>query len=320
MPVLNDWRAAHEVLAGLDSAFAAKEDTLSILLVDDGSTETIPTDFAQGPYRKIGEISILKLKKNLGHQRALAAGLCHLAGKSGSARIEGIVVMDADGQDDPSDAVRLVDAFEGMGGTGAPIIFAERTRRSESLVFRLGYRGYRFLHLVLTGRGINLGNFSLIPWSWLDAVTAEPLLWNHYAASIVGSNLPSTMIPTKRRSRVVGKSSLNYVALIIHGLSAFSCYKEIIGVRLLVLSAIILVLSLTGIVVTIGLRLFTSLYLPGWTSLFAAILLVLTVQIFTLASNFTMQMVSMRSAQQFQPRRDYVWYVDGVRQLYRRKG
>jgi hypothetical protein len=88
---------------------------------------------------------------------------------------------------------------------------------------------------------------------------------------------------------------------------------------LLVISSILLLVSLIGIAAAIGLRLCTSFPLPGGIVLLAAILLVLTVQIFALASNFTMQIISMRSAQPFQPRRDYVWYVDGARPCYTRK-
>jgi len=311
-PVLDDWVSARELLSRLDSAFVPKADSVSILLVDDGSSEVPPDDFGEGPYTRLQEVAVLKLKKNLGHQRALAVGLCHIAEK---VPCDAIVVMDGDGEDDPHDAARLVEKLRELNGrenSVPPIIFAERTRRSESFVFQLGYIGYRILHYVLTGRGIRFGNFSIIPRARLSGLTVEPMLWNHYAASVAASRLPIATIPSHRGARIAGKSHQSFVKLVIHGLSALSCYNETIGVRLLLISSVLFALSLAGIVATLSLRLITHLPLPGWSSLFAGILIIFLFQVITLASTFTMQIISTRSVQPFLPARDYAWYIDRV--------
>lgn len=310
-PVLDDWMAARQLLSLLDSAFAPKADAISILLVDDGSTEQPPAHFGAGPYTCLRNVSVLKLKKNLGNQRAIAVGLCHIAEK---ITCDAVVVMDSDGEDDANDAVRLVDKLrEFNGGENlAPIIFAERTQRSESFVFRLGYLGYRMLHYVLTGRGIRFGNFSIIPRARLVGLTVEPMIWNHYAATVVGGRLPLGTIPTRRAARLDGKSRQGFVRLVIHGLSALSCYNDIIGVRLLLFSSLLLGWSVFGIVAILTLRFFDYFPLPGWTSVLAGILIVFLLQVITLTTNFTMQMISARSVQPFLPARDYSWYVDRV--------
>ncbi len=316
-PVLDDWLSAQQVLQRLDAAFTGRTETLSVLLVDDGSTEVPSLDFARGPYAKLQSVEVLKLKKNLGHQRAIAVGLCSI---NATTPCDAVVVMDSDGEDDPSDVVNLVERLSQLRGsekTPLPIIFAERTRRSESVAFRLGYTGYRLLHYLLTGRGIRFGNFSIIPHARLGALTTEPMLWNHYAASVAGSRLPYTTIPSHRGKRLAGKSRLNFLSLIIHGLSALSCYNEIIGVRLIIISSFLFAVSVLGILATLLLRLGTDLPLPGWTSLFAGLLVIFLVQVITLASNFTMQIISARSAQPFLPMRDYVWYVDGIQPCYK---
>ena len=318
MPVLDDWISAQEILGRLDSAFGAKADSLSVLLVDDGSTEPPPADFGSGLYTKLQAIEVLTLKKNLGHQRALAVGLCHIAEK---VPCDAVLIMDGDGEDNPRDALRLVErlaAQNSQESPAAPIIFAERSRRSESLLFRLGYVGYRILHYTLTGYGIRFGNFSIIPRARLDALTIEPMLWNHYAASVVGSRLPFVTIPSQRGSRIAGKSRLNYVKLVVHGLSALSCYNEIIGVRLILISSFLFAVSLLGIVAIIFLRLLTNIPLPGWTSLFAGILLILLLQVITLASNFTMQIISARGLHPSLPARDYAWYIESVKSCFNR--
>lgn len=310
-PVLDDWVPARELLRQLDSAFATKSHTVSVLLIDDGSSEKPPADFGAGPYQRLQDVTILKLKKNLGHQRALAVGFCHIAEK---VTCDAILVMDSDGQDSAHDAARLADKLHELSGNdGAPpIIFAERTRRSESLVFKLGYFCYRVMHGLLTGRGIRFGNFSIIPRARLTGLTVEPNLWNHYAASVIISRVPIATIPTNRDERIAGESRHGFVKLVIHGLSALSCYNEIIGVRLLLISSVLLALSLIGIVAILCLHWFTQLPLPPWSSLFAAILLVVFFQVITIASNYTMQIMSARSVQPFLPIRDYAWYIDRV--------
>jgi polyisoprenyl-phosphate glycosyltransferase len=317
-PVLDDWVSAQETLKRLDSAFAGQAVTLSVLLVDDGSTEIPASDFGQGPYARLQSVDVLRLKKNLGHQRALAVGLSHIAAK---VSCDAVIIMDGDGEDEPTDAVRLIERLRELNRREVPlhpIIFAERTRRTESLMFRLSYLVYRVLHYLLTGRGIRFGNFSIVPQARLGALTTEPMLWNHYAASVAGSKLPFATIPSQRGRRIAGKSRLNYVSLVIHGLSALSCYSEIIGVRLLLISSFLFTLSLIGFVVTITLRLATNLPMQGWSSLFAGILIILLLQVVTLASNFTLQIISARSTQPFLPARDYVWFIDGVKSVFSR--
>jgi hypothetical protein len=310
-PVLNDWVSARELLRQLDAVFAPKADTISVLLIDDGSTEKPQPGFGAGPYTRLQDVSILKLKKNLGHQRALAVGFCHIAEK---VPCDAVLVMDSDGQDAPADAARLMEKLREIAVTEnpPPIIFAERRRRSESLLFRLGYVGYQVMHYLLTGRGIRYGNFSIIPHARLAGLTVEPMLWNHYAASVIMSRVPIASIPTNRADRIAGESRLGFVKLVIHGLAALSCYNEIIGTRVLLISFGLLGLSLAGIVLTLGFHLLTNVPLPDWSFLFAGIVLIFFVQVITLATNFTLQIISARSVQPFLPARDYAWYIDHV--------
>ncbi|MEI9998505.1 MAG: glycosyltransferase [Verrucomicrobiota bacterium] len=311
-PVLDDWIAARELLSRLDAAFAATDDAVSVLIVDDGSSEKTPPDFAAKPYARLGDVAILRLKKNLGHQRAIAIGLCHVAEKM---PCDAVLIMDGDGEDQAADAVRLADALraETARNPATPgIIFAERTRRTESAVFRLGYFGYRVLHWLLTGRGIRFGNFSIVPRARLDGLTVEPMLWNHYAAAVVASYQPYATIPTTRGTRFAGRSRLGLVKLVVHGLSALSCYSDIIGVRLLFVSLVLLGLSVGLIIALIALRLATHVAIPGWTSLTLGLAVIFLLQVVTFASNFTLQIVTARSAQPFLPARDYPWYVGRV--------
>jgi glycosyltransferase involved in cell wall biosynthesis len=310
---LNDWASVGEVIKGLDQAFATSPDSVTVLLVDDGSTTTAPANFVRGPYQKLEEISILRLKKNVGHQRALAVGLCYIAEK---IKCDPVLVMDGDGEDIPSDAVRLVEKMKQLPEPTA--VFAERTRRSESLTFRLGYAVYQLVHLASTGLRVRVGNFSVLPALYLDRLVIEPMLWNHYAASVLRARVPVAGVPTQRGKRIQGQSRLNFVALVVHGLSALACYGEIIGVRMIFLSGLFFALGLLALALLVSLKLWTDLPVPGWTSIYLGLILVVILQVATLVSNFTMQIISQRSTQPFLPARDYSWFVAGLTSLYPR--
>ncbi len=118
--------------------------------------------------------------------------------------------MDGDGQDVPTDAARLVERMKQLPEPTA--VFAERARRSESLAFRFSYAVYKLLHLTLTGLGIHVGNFSVIPAAYVDRLAIEPMLWNHYAASVMRARVPVDRVPTHRGARIQGESRLNFVA------------------------------------------------------------------------------------------------------------
>jgi glycosyltransferase involved in cell wall biosynthesis len=314
MPVLDDWISAAEVLRRIDDVFASAEDTIRVLFVDDGSSEAAPPGFAQGPYRKIAGVAVVVLKRNVGHQRALALGLCHLAEE---ASCDFVVVMDSDGEDEPKDAERLVERARTK--TAPTVVFAERRKRSESRLFKICYSIYRVLHYSLTGQKIRVGNFSVISAQLLPAITIEPMLWNHYAASIIRSRISIDLVPIDRGHRIDGRSRLGFSSLVIHGLSALACYNEVIGVRLLLLMGALFVIANLSILFITAEKLFTTLAIPGWASVTCILIAVLLMQMATVITNFVLQAIATRSTQPFLPARDYKWFIHRTVELYKRQ-
>ena len=172
--------------------------------------------------------------------------------------------MDADGEDDPADVPRLLARLREEGHQ--KVVFAERSRRSETLTFRIFYVFYKVLHYLLTGKGVRVGNFSAIPRRRLSSLVVVAEMWNHYAAAVFRSRQPYCMVPTRRGRRLCGRSSMNFVSLVTHGLSAISVYSDVVGVRLLVVSILMAVFTMGGIVAAVIVRLATDWAVPGWAS------------------------------------------------------
>jgi polyisoprenyl-phosphate glycosyltransferase len=313
MPLRDDWASAAELIRQLDRAFSSFPCVLDVLLVDDGSVQACNSAEFQSHFGSVQTIRILRLRRNLGHQRAIAIGLAYI---KQTLPCDAVLVMDADGEDTPSGALELVRSFSDTGGTEA--IFAERSRRMESATFRTFYWLYKTLHRILTGLSVRVGNFSIVPSSHLDPIVVVPDLWNHYAAAIFRSGLLFTVIPIPRGYRISGTSKMNFVALVTHGLSAISVFGDIVGVRLLIASLSGSLLAGAGILAVVAIRIFTRWAIPGWASYAAGILAIILIQFITIAASFTFFILSSRANLGFVPERDYGLFVAEVVDIYRR--
>src|ERR1700683_4506235 len=114
MPVYNDWAAAARLLPLLDQSLAAMSRRARILVVDDASDSEPDSDWPR-QFTNIDTVSILHLRRNLGHQRAIAIGLVYIYQNwcaQAASGISALIVMDADGEDRPQDLPALLDAFE----------------------------------------------------------------------------------------------------------------------------------------------------------------------------------------------------------------
>ena len=222
--------------------------------------------------------------------------------------------MDSDGEDTPQGVADLLKTYASR--TQDKAIFAERTRRTESITFRSFYHIYRILHRALTGVSVRVGNFSILPATFLTTLVAMSELWNHYAAAVFRSKLPFTMIPIPRGTRIAGRSRMNFTALVSHGLSAISVFGDIVGVRLLVASLAGSLLAALGIVVVAAIRLFTNRAIPGWATYTTGVLAIIMIQFITIAASFTFFVLSSRTNLGFVPLRDYALFVDEAVDVY----
>jgi hypothetical protein len=295
----------------LDKALAARGFEADVLVIDDGSTTEPDGDPERGSFGALRRIDVLRLRRNLGHQRAIAVGLAYI---DDCLQSRAVVVMDGDGEDDPADVPRLL---ERLAQTGQDrIIFAERTKRSESRSFRIFYALYRLTHHLLTGQKVRVGNFSAIPRRRLSSLVVVAEIWNHYAAAVIRSRQPHCSIPTRRSGRLSGRSTMNFVSLVTHGLSAISVYSDVVGVRLLVLSLLLAVVALGGIVASAIVRLSTEWAIPGWATSTVGLLTILLGQAVIAAFVFSFMILGARHGSTFLPRRDYSFFVGSVWTLH----
>src|SRR5262249_42693810 len=77
IPVFNDWASLEELLPRLDQELSRNGVDADVLVVDDGSLLDADRLDDADRFHAIRRIDVLRLRRNLGHQRAIAIGLAY---------------------------------------------------------------------------------------------------------------------------------------------------------------------------------------------------------------------------------------------------
>ena len=312
-PVYEDWESSLLLLKLLDSELSAHGMSAKAVFIDDGSVADIDAvAVAESGLEAISDVAVVRLAQNLGNQRAVAVGISYVAA---DIPCDYLIVMDSDLEDMPEYVPQLINAAK---ASGDKVIFAERTQRSEGLVFKTLYACYRIVFKLLTGKSISIGNFSVIPHRLIQRVASISDIWNHFPAGIMRGKIPFETIPTARGSRLHGKSSMNLVSLVIHGLSGIAVHADVVVVR-----AVMGVLFIAaGIIVTIAsivaLKLSGSSFLIGWTSQILTILGGILFQVFITLIFMVFMVLVGRNQRRIIPRLDFRDFIFETEIIYTR--
>ncbi len=303
IPVYQDWEALQIVIERLDEELTKHELRASLVLVDDASP-TVPEVIVRKPLRAIDSVRLVTLRRNLGHQRAIAIGLAYV---HEHITCDVVVVMDADGEDAPADVPRLI--AECAAGNFQRIIFARRVKRSEGVRFATFYILFKALYRLMTGADMRVGNFSVMPFGILRRVVAVSEIWNHYAGGVMKARIPFATIETTRARRLAGEPRMNFVSLVTHGLSAIAVHGDVLGVRMLIGTSMLVVFAAMAIIAAVVIRLGTHLAIPGWATYVVAFAVLMIMQAIGLSLFFIFIILGGRSHLDMIPQRDYVYFI-----------
>ncbi|CBS91595.1 glycosyltransferase [Azospirillum lipoferum] len=269
IPVFNDWESVAMLIRGLGRSLGSDERAVHLVIVDDGSTEPeagLKEAVAETPFTG----TLLRLVRNVGHQRAIAIGLCQAV----ELAADRVVIMDGDGEDRPEDVPLLL---AGLRDNPRSIVVADRRSRSEGPSFTLFYRVYKKVFSLLTGTPISFGNFSAMGLATATRLASMHELLLHVPATMIRSRCPIVRVGTDRGHRYAGQSKMNLVSLVVHGLSSIAVFSERTFTRILLFSAAIFALSGLAAVIAVLLKML-GMATPGWTTTVAGIVMVVLVQ------------------------------------------
>jgi glycosyltransferase involved in cell wall biosynthesis len=266
-PVYEDVEVATRLFKELASVFGPQ---VYIVAVDDGSVRQ-PLDAAAIAAAGLSGV-VIKLKRNVGHQRAIAIGLSYVADHLPQA--PKIVVMDSDGEDIPASIKELFSALE---SPEVDVVVAQRKSRVETFRFRAFYVVYKWMFILLAGKKISFGNFMALKPESVKRLASMQELWIHVAGCVLSSKLRIGACSLDRGARYAGQSKMNFVGLALHGFKGLMVFAEDVLVRVGIACALVAVLAVIGVIAAIVLKIL-GFATPGWFSIALGILVLVFLQ------------------------------------------
>ena len=223
IPLYNDWQSLLKLLENINHHISDIDHIISIVIVNDGSTEKVPNSFPS--YSKIDSIKIINLKENVGHARSIATGLKFILEND---NFDYVIPMDSDGEDRPDEIKDLIKKIEPQ--SDLPIV-CERVKRSEGFFFKFCYFLHKLITLTFTGRSIKFGNFTCIPKEVVKNMINEKATWSSFSGSLSKISKIKIGIPSERGTRYFGPSKMSFKNLLIHSISIMAVFKVNVLIR-----------------------------------------------------------------------------------------
>ena len=176
IPVYNDWKSVTKLMQNINFEIQNTNVEFSIIIVNDGSTDVVPKIDIDLNYIK--SLKILNLKKNMSHQRSIAIGLRHIYENE---NFDYVIPMDGDGEDRPEEIKEFIKKIKQYPND---VIVGERVKRSEGIIFKIGYSIHKLITYIFTGKNIKFGNFTCISKSKVNELLNEKATWNSYSGSL----------------------------------------------------------------------------------------------------------------------------------------
>ena len=314
MATHEDWESISYILPIIDKGLSDSGVIGHIIIVDDGSVQTEKKDsISRLKLNAIQDVELVRLGCNQGNQRAMAIGLAHIAA---NRTCDFLVTMDSDNEDRPEFVSTLLEKCSAI--SQPTVVFAKRSKRSESFSFRILYFFYRMLFQFLTGQTIMFGNFCAIPGEFVRRISFMSDLWAHFPATIMRSGIPFDSIPSVRGTRLFGSGKMNTLKLVIHAFSGFSVYADYVAARLIILVGFFAVGFIFLFSIFLFVKIFTghAFLIPGWASVMITLFFLIFTILLGSALTILMLTLSLKSRPSLIPLLDYQRYVDEITTLY----
>lgn len=274
VPCFNEEEVLSETIKQL-TAFCNAQTALNteLIFIDDGSrdrTREMLSDFAAADPR----IRVICFARNFGHQIAVTAGINYAAG-------DAVVLIDSDLQDPPEVIGEMIAKWR----EGYDVVYGTRTERPGESAFKIGTARafYRLLNkLSDVPIPLDTGDFRLMSRQVVNMLNAMPEHDRFVRGMVSWVGFRQTALPYKRAPRFAGTSKYplrKMIRFAADGILSFSTKPLQIAISMGLTAA---ALALAGIAYALGLRIFTDIWVEGWTTLMIAVLFIGGVQLISI--------------------------------------
>ena len=239
IPIYNDWQSVFKLLENIDSQITGLDAEVSVLIINDASTELKPE--INFHINNLKSVQVINMKKNRGHARCNAAGLKYINEKED---FDYSIIMDGDGEDRPEELKLLI---EKSNKFPEKVITADRVKRSEGFFFKFCYLVHKYLTFLFAGQSIKFGNFSCLPKSAVNRMVVDSATWSSFSGSLSKIIKDRRSISSIRGVRYFGPSKMSFIDLLKHSLSIIAVFKITVLIRSIIFLAVYLFLVLQNI-------------------------------------------------------------------------
>jgi glycosyltransferase involved in cell wall biosynthesis len=258
-PIYNEEQNIIEFLNRVKNNLDKITNDFKIILIDDGSKDR-SWNLIQQESEKSEKIIGLKLSKNFGHHYAITAGI-HVS------KSDWVIVMDSDLQDRPE----VIPDLYSKAKEGFDVVFVNRTKRPESVLYLLLQKLFYFSLRVLSGIKFDSrqANFSIISCKVVESFKMFPEKARFYPSTVMWLGFRRAEIEAEHGVRYKGKASYSFkkrVQLAVDIILAFSHRPLKFAIWLGIVISIISYLMFIWIIVR---KLTFGFSIEGWTSIMA---------------------------------------------------
>jgi len=223
IPIYNDRESLTKLIENIN--FEAKDlnSEISVVVINDASSQQIIDTYQN--LENINSFEIINMKENRGHARCIASGLKYIFEKK---EFDYVIPMDGDGEDRPEEIKNFIHQAK---QSDDKTIVGERTKRSESLFFKICYQLHKLLTLGFTGHSIKFGNFTCLSKLTIEKMLNEKATWNSFSGSLKKVEKDLLSIPSVRGTRYFGPSKMSFFNLLKHSLSIISVFRKTVLIR-----------------------------------------------------------------------------------------
>jgi glycosyltransferase involved in cell wall biosynthesis len=239
IPIYNDWQSVFKLLENIDSQIIGLDIEVSVLIINDASTESKPE--INFNINNLKSVKVVNMKENRGHARCNAAGLKYINEKED---FDYLIPMDGDGEDRPEELKLLIDKTSEYPDK---VITADRVKRSDGFFFKFCYLAHKYLTFIFTGQSIKFGNYTCLPKSAVTRMVVDSATWSSFSGSLSKITKDRRSIPSIRGTRYFGPSKMSFINLLKHSLSIIAVFKITVLIRSIIFLAVYLFLILQHI-------------------------------------------------------------------------
>ncbi len=244
-----------------------------IVYVDDGSSDETPELLRQ---MQTGDsrVRVVSLSRNFGHQIAVTAGLEHASG-------DAVVIIDADLQDPPEVIPEMISRWR----DGYHVVYGLRAKREGETTFKLwtAKAFYRLINRLSEVQiPLDVGDFRLIDRQVVDVLLAMPERDRFLRGMVSWIGFKQSAVIYDRAARHAGETKYPLIKMLRFAVDSvisfsFAPLRLAIWVGFAAIAA-----AIAGIVYALIIRIYTTTWVRGWTSIFTAVLFLGGVQLITL--------------------------------------